>query len=610
MTRFSLLLALFAPFVSIVHADETVSANPVVVTAERHAQTADDTLASVSVITREDIDNSQAQDLVDLLRTEAGIDITRTGGPGQSTSVFMRGTNSNHTLVLIDGVRAPSATTGSFPFERISLADIDHIEIVRGPRAVLYGSDAIGGVIQIFTRRARHTTVRTEAGSFGTLGGSAATAFGDKTRVHVSADYGQAEGFSATNTNSGSYYFPDNDGYVRRSVTASMDTSLSERTQLSFQTWNAANDVEYDQGIVHGINDVSNLRLSHATTGNWTQTLAVGDVNDQLESDDLTLGSLAVSHIATHRTTAEWVHDIAMDRRGSITAGLSYDQDRGSDDSAPYDSSTSNSAAFALWHRDLGKNDIELGARTDVHSAFGQHNSGQVAWGHRFGGGHRFYASYGTAFRAPDLNELYSPGYGGYFAGNPALQPETSATAEAGFKFRWRRTALNASLYDTEVNNLIAFQGGALSQAINIGRASLQGIELTLTRGLGAWSTTTDITLQRARDSATDQPLLRRPDAKIAVRLQRHFSAGANVSIELLGAGEHADISNITYTTISVPGYVVLNLAARKPLGGHWTLEGRLQNVTDEQYEVVSGYNTTPRSAFVGLRYDTTGPAS
>jgi vitamin B12 transporter len=602
MTRFILFLVLLAPFVSVAHADNANVASPVIVTADRHAQTADETLASVSVITRKDIENSQARDLVDLLRTEAGIDIARSGGPGQSTSLFLRGTNSDHTLVLIDGVRASSATTGSFPFGRISLADIDHIEIVRGPRAVLYGSDAIGGVIQIFTRRARHTTFRTEAGSFGTLGASAATAFGKKTRVHVSADYGQSVGFSATNANSGSNYFPDNDGYTRRSVTADVDSQLSKRSRLSLRTWNAANDVEYDQGIEHSINDVSNLRLSNATTDNWTQTLMLGTVTDQLETDDTTFGPLSVSHVTTHRNNAQWVHDISLGRKAYVTAGLSYEQVHATDDSAPYDSTYSDSAVFALWHKQIGQNDLELGGRTDVHSAFGQHNSGQISWGHPFGNGHRIYASYGTAFKAPNANELYSPGYGGSFAGNPLLQPETSASAEIGLKFRWTRTALDASLYNTDVSNLIAFQGPS-NQATNIGRASLQGIEVSLTRSLGAWSSVSKLSLQQARNADTGLALLRRPDAKLSVQLHRRFSAGTDLSVELLAAGSHADISNSTYTVIDVPGYAVVNLAARKPLGGGWTLEGRVQNLTDTHYEVVSGYNTTPLSLYVGLRY-------
>jgi vitamin B12 transporter len=609
MTRFILLLLLLAPLAPLAHADSTNLASPVIVTADRHAQTADETLASVSVITRKDIENSQARDLVDLLRMEAGIDIARNGGPGQPTSLFLRGTNSDQTLVLIDGVRASSATTGSFPFERLSLSDIDHIEIVRGPRAVLYGSDAVGGVIQIFTRHARHTTVRSEAGSFGTLGASAATVFGRKTRVHLSADYGQSVGFSATNANSGSYYFPDNDGYTRRSITAAVDSRVSDRSRLSLRSWNAANDVQYDQGTEHSINDVSNLRFSNATTDDWTQTLTLGTVTDQLETDDTTFGALTVSHVTTHRTSAQWVHDLSLGRKGYITAGLSYEQVHAVDDNAPFDKTIADSAIFALWHRQIGRNDLEIGGRADAHSAFGQHDSGQISWGHPFGRGHRVYVSYGTAFKAPNANELYSLGYGGFFAGNPKLQPETSASAEIGLKFRWRRTALDTSLYSTDVRNLIAFQGPS-NQATNIGHASLQGIGISLTRALGAWSSVSNLSLQQARDAGTGQALLRRPDAKLSLQLRRRFSSGSDISLELLAAESHADISNITYNTIDVPGYAVINLAAHKPLGGGWTLQGRVQNLTDTHYEVVSGYNTTPLSLYVGLRYTRGGKDS
>jgi vitamin B12 transporter len=604
MIRFILLPVLATGFLSPVLAAEPTRAEPVVVTAERHAQTANEALASVSVITREDIDNSQAQDLVDLLRSEAGVDIVRNGGPGQVTSLFLRGTNSNHTLILIDGVRASAATTGSFPFERISLADIDHIEIVRGPRAVLYGSEAVGGVIQIFTRQAKRETLRVKAGSFGTVGASAATGFGDRTRTHIAADWQQATGFSATNANSGAYYYPDNDGYTRRTLTARVDSPLSTRTRVALSNWSAVDDLEFDQGTEHSENFVTSVRLNNATTGRWSQTFILGNVIDHLRTDD---GS--ISRIDTDRTGIEWQNDISAGSRSSITAGLSYYQERARNDAAPFDDTISNQAAFALWRNRIGKGDLELGARADLHSAFGQHNSGQIAWGHGLGRHHRFYVSCGTAFKAPDQNELYHPGYGGFFAGNPALQPETSTTTEAGIKFHWKHTRLNTSVYNTDVTNLIAYQG-TNSQAINIGRASIQGAEITLDLPLGSWSSTGSLTVQRARDASTGEALLRRPDAKMALQLQRRFSGGMHLGLELLAANQHEDISNITYSRITVPGYVVLNLAARKPLPGGWSLEGRLENLTNTKYEVVSGYNTTPLSLFVGLRYTPRGKPS
>lgn len=604
MIRPVLFLVLTAPFLSTAFADNQTDTEPVVVTAARHAQTANDTLASVTVITRKDIDNSQAQDLVDLLQSRAGVDIIRNGGPGQVTSLFLRGTNSNHTLVLIDGVRASAATTGSFPFERISLADIDHIEIVRGPRAVLYGSEAVGGVIQIFTRRANRTSLRAKAGSFGTVGASAATGFGDRTRVHVAADYQRATGFSATNANSGAFYYPDKDGYTRRTLTANMDAPLSARTRVAFSNWSAVDDLEFDQGTEHSDNFVTNLRLSNATTARWSQTVSLGNVIDRLRTDD---GS--ISHIDTDRNGIEWQNDIDTGRGSSVTAGLSYYQERARNDAAPFDDTISNKAAFALWRNHIGKGDLELGGRADFHSAFGQHNSGQIAWGHNLGRHQRWYVSYGTAFKAPDQNQLYHPGYGGFFAGNPALQPETSTTAEAGMKFHWNRVRLNTSLYNTDVANLIAYQG-TNSQAINIGRASIQGAEFTLTHPLGSWSSTEALTVQRARDAATGEQLLRRPQAKLSVRAEGRFPGNTRFGVELLAAGNHEDISNITFNRITVPGYVVLNLAARKPLPGGWTLEGRLENLTDEKYEVVSGYNTTPRSIFVGLRYAPPGKST
>ncbi|MEE8389009.1 MAG: TonB-dependent receptor [Acidiferrobacterales bacterium] len=581
-------------------ADTMVSGEEIIVTAARSAQTADEALASVSVINRKDIENSQAATVTELLRLEAGIDIARTGGPGQQTSLFLRGGNSDHALVLIDGVRVSSGTTGSFPWEKISLQQIERIEIVRGPRSVLYGSEAISGVIQIFTRRSDRATARLDLGSFGTHGASAATSFGDKLKMHLSADYRAATGFSATNPNSGGSYDPDNDGYTIRSISVGARSRLSDKSNVDFSLWTTRSSDEFDSGTHKSANQIARFRLTTTQSENWSHTLILGNI-----VDDLTTASAFPSRIITRRDTAEWQHDLSLGKATTVTAGLSYANENASNDSAPFNNQIANTGFFADWRYAAGANDLELGLRRDIHSAFGQHDTGQIAWGRKFSRQWRLFASYGTAFKAPDQNELYHPGFGGWFAGNSALLPETSVSSEIGLRFRKdKNVSAKASIYTTEVTNLIAYQG-TNNQAINISRTRLQGIETEYSHRFGKWDTRTNLTLQSAKDVSANSNLLRRPAAKLSLKLNRRLKRRGNLGVEILAVSNHVDFDNISFSTIDVPGYAIVNLSMRRSLSKNWVFEGRLENLLDKRYEIVSGYNTVPRSILVALRYVT-----
>jgi vitamin B12 transporter len=206
--------------------------NPVVVTATRTSQTADETLASVTVITRDDIERSQSQDLFEVLRTQAGVDVARTGNAGGDISLFLRGTNSNHTLTLIDGVRVSSAATGKFSLTAIDVSQIERIEIVRGPRASLYGSDAIGGVIQIFTRQSTGVRVRAEGGSFGTKKLDFGLGGGDKIKYSLNASLKDIDGYSATNENNVFSFNPDKDSFKAKNISFSLKSPITSCWRL------------------------------------------------------------------------------------------------------------------------------------------------------------------------------------------------------------------------------------------------------------------------------------------------------------------------------------------------------------------------------------------
>jgi vitamin B12 transporter len=568
----------------------------IVVTATRSPQTADETLASVTVLTREDIARQQPQDLYELLRTQAGVDLTRAGGAGGNTSLFLRGTNSNHVLVLIDGVRAASATTGAFDWRSLPISQIERIEIVRGPRAVLYGSDAIGGVIQIFTRRPRGAEAAVGAGSYDTYQAEAGWGGGGAVQTSVFASAADSNGFSAQNER-GFSFDPDDDGYQYRSLSAAATTALSANTNFELRAWQNTGKVDFDQGTSDTLNRTVNARLRQQATSAWTHTLAIGYASDDLDTE-----SDFPSQFTTDRYMADWQHDLTLGAAGLLTAGLAYVEESARNidkfsDTTVYDRTTHNTGLFALWQTRWNAMDVQAGLRGDDYSTFGTHGSGSLALGKDISATTRLWASYGSAFRAPNANELYSPGFGGLFAGNPDLGPERSRSAELGLMLKASATErVKINVFDTQIDDLIAFQGTNF-QAINLDAASVRGVELEYEFLHGLWRHQANLTAQRARNDVDHSPLLYRPDQKATYNVHRLLTGGGTIGAELQLVSDRTGLSE------RLPGYGLLSLAAHWPVVPGWFLEGRLENLFDKDYELIEGFNTPGRSVFVSVRY-------
>ena len=241
--------------------------------------------------------------------------------------------------------------------------------------------------------------------------------------------------------------------------------------------------------------------------------------------------------------------------------------------------------------------DTLLAFRYDDHENFGEETTGQVAIGYQVSDTLRLVASYGTAFKAPDLNELFHPGFGGWFAGNLALQPEESETVELSLRYRLSASqSVSLSFYRTNVDDLIAYQGDA-NQAININEAEMQGVEMLYDGGLGPWRWSMNATYQETEDKATGLDLLRRPEKKLAFDLGYQFPLNHYLGVELFTSSESRDVGgdNASYTLVNVFG--------RYQFNKHYALSARIENLFDEQYEVARGYNTADLSGFLTLTY-------
>lgn len=575
------------------------------VTANRTEKPVAETLASVTVITREDIELAQAPDLINLLSRQAGVDIARNGGPGQASTLFLRGTNSSHTLVLVDGVRVNAATQGVIDFAHIPLAQIDRIEIVRGPRAALWGSDAIGGVVQIFTRDASKGFFEARLGSHRLAGATAGFGIArDESSLGLSAGGERLEGFSATND--GAFgHDPDVDGYQNRNFALRGKTALGSQT-LSVTGLVTDANVDFDagtgvpgEGHTAALNRVFGLGLSGAVSDRWNHALTLGRSSEDLDTPAY------FSRFGSTRDSLDWVNSLALRDKQSLGFGANWSRETGYSDEGfqGFDKSRRNAAAFVTWQGGFGAHTLDASLRHDENSQFGGASTGNLAWGWRAGDSLRLRANWGQGFRAPNFNELYYPGFdlgGGLvlFAGNEDLQPERSRSAEIGVDWQLGDAqSLGLSAYRTRINDLIAFDG-FLFEATNIRSAAIDGVELDYALTRGALAIRANATWQDARDSDTGERLLRRANRKLHASTDYTFANGASTGLDLSAYSPRPDFGGSV-----LPGYSRIDLRASAPLAQGWTVEARIENLGDTDYELVQGYNTPGRSGVISLRW-------
>ncbi len=589
------------------HSAFAAELDPIIVTATRTAKTADETLSSVTVITRKEIERQQSQSVQDLLRGVPGVGIANNGGPGKATSVFLRGTESDHVLVLIDGVKVGSATLGTTAFQDIPVEQIERIEIVRGPRSSLYGSEAIGGVIQIFTRKgggALKPFFNIGGGSYQTYSASAGVSGGgERGWFSVSASGIDTEGFNACNgkpSPDGAGCFttePDKDGYRNLSGSLRAGYRFDNGLEMDVHALRANGKSEFDGGFVNESESVQQVlggTLRYSPLSVWHMTLTAGRSRD--ESDNFKDGTFK-SRFDTERDTLSFQNDITIAADHLLTVGVDYHDDRVDGTTAYAVTSRDNTGLFTQYQAWFGAHDVQLSLRRDDNEQFGNRNTGGAAWGYALGKGLRLIASYGTAFKAPTFNELYFPGFG-----NPKLRPEESRSVEFGLRGEpaWGRWSLNA--YETRVDDLIAYDASLLAPN-NIDQARIRGLEAVLSTRLGNWDLNANLTLldpENRSGGANDGNVLPRR-ARRSLRLDAdrdfgHYRLGAT----LLAAGKrYDDLAN----TRELGGYATIDLRAEYALTGDWRVQARVENLLDKDYETAAYYNQPGRSLYLTLRY-------
>jgi len=565
--------------------------DPIVVTANRIEQSAISVPARVSVITRADIERSQAPDLVELLRLEAGIDIARNGGPGGQTSVFMRGANSNHVLVLIDGVRAAASGTGAFTWEILDPSVIERIEIVRGPRAARWGSDAIGGVIQIFTRRAEGVSAGVRYGSDNDA--KATLSAGRQTGnlpLDLTLTARRVDGFSAQNPR-GFGFDPDEDGFENLSAATGGAAEIAGGS-LSWRGRIATGETEFDQGVTDYDNWSWRFDYAGASSGPWQWQLGAATLRDRLETES----AFGVDEVVTRRLQGDFLAERSFGDSTQWLVGLDAWRESGVS-KGQWNESRSNVGVFTGLEGSAGAAGYELSIRLDDDEEFGTELTGSAGLNWRIDDQWRAFASAGRAFRAPNFSQLYSPGFfGGLFAGNPDLDPERSWSTEIGFDFKpGAGQRLTLSAYSNWIDDLIAFSGPDF-QAINVNEARIRGLEFTHGALAGNWSSDFNLTWQDPQDRAAGRNLLRRASFKGNWVLGYAVGPRWNIDGELAHVGNRLDVGGARLAS-----YTLINLRAAYRLREDWNLEVRVDNLADRDYEPLVGFNAADRRVFVQL---------
>ena len=619
MKQKQLYAALMCAVTSFAHA-ETQSLDEVVITATRVAQPLKQSLSNTTVISQQDIQDSQAVDVPALLKGLVGVEVYQSGGVGKQSSLFMRGTNSSHTLVLLDGVRISSATSGATAIDQLMLDQIDRIEVVRGNVSSLYGSEAIGGVIQIFTKHGKgepnfnvsagvgtYNTRRASAGFGGEVGG---------TSFNVQASKFQTDGVSAIKPSMVPGVNPDADGYDNNSVSANVRYAYSEKHSVSASIFgsNATNQTDNAYGTKTDVNNstsdmqkialVSENAFSEAWQSKLQLSQGVDDTRNYLNGlPDVVLG-------AQFKTTSDlysWQNTLRIRKDDTLLIGLEKLTQQVVSDTLYTRTSRTDDSQFAGYTGNYGTQKVQLNLRRDTYSDFGTADTWLLGYGLDITEVWRATASTATAFKAPTLNDLFYPfvdyGYGGYsYVGNPNLRPELSRDSELGVHYDNDGQRLDVVYFDNRIRDLIVITTTPASTVTNLNQARIDGVEFTYTGQFGETGVSLAATQQNPRDEQTGLVLLRRAKFFSNVGVTRQLGTW-KVGGEWHHSGEREDVDINTPSRTTLAAYDVVNASASYAWDKHVKVSIHADNLFNQDYMLAHGYNTLGRTFFVGVSY-------
>lgn len=604
------LAAMAISFSTSVQADSE-SLDTLTVTANR--MPSENVLAPTSVITRSDIERLQINDLPTLLSRTPGIDMTMNGGLGKNSSIFMRGNASDHVLVLVDGVKWQSATSGGTALQDFPVEQIERIEIVRGSRSGIYGSEAIGGVIQIFTRQGKSGetkpyfsaglgTKNTQKATAGVRGGN------DNTRYNLSYSYLTTNGIDAKDTSGDDYETPDHDGYRNSSLALNVDHALSDNWSIGANFLRANSYNEYDNGSNDWMTGLSQDPIHQRTVQQimavdtkfdinslWAMSFELGETRDRLQT---VRRGVNFSKFNTRHRAASWINTLTLSDNHTVNIGVDYDHDKIEASGNYAETSRDNKAAFVSWQAQADRHEWFLSGRHDDNEAFGERTTGTADYGYWLKDDLRFSLNAGTGFKAPTFNDLYWPG-----AGNPDVKPEKSESYGIGIQGTpgWGSWAINA--YKSRVRDLITWAddgtGTFTFRPFNVDEAKIKGIEFELQTMLAGWDLAFDASFLKPEDEETGEILIRRAQRYANLHADRQWNQWSVGASWKLRGHSYIDTDN----TDKLAGFGLVDLRLGYAVDPEWTVRLTGQNMLNKDYQTVDEYYSQGRTVMLSVHY-------
>ena len=585
---------------------KSTTLDPVVVTAARMSQPIADVLADVTVIGADEILRSGVQSLAELLQRQPGVEIVQNGGPGSVSGALLRGANRGQTLVLIDGLRAGSSSSGATTLEAIPLDQIERIEILRGPASSLYGADAIGGVVQVFTKRSPGTsfTPNISAG-YGTYNtGAVAAGFAGATgslRYALQAGGRSSDGFNAI-TNPANYsYNPDRDGFNTQNLSANLVSAWAAGQELSAQYFGNRLNAQFDGGFpYYDDRTITTVQAWSASSRNqigdaWMSLITAGQGSD----DSVSQTSYGNSTFRTTQRQYSWQSDFTLSV-GTLGVILERREECVATDADFATTQRNTNSATGVYQLRHDAFALQANLRRDDSSQYGGKTTGGLALGYQVSPAWRITAGYSTGFKAPSFNDLYYPGFS-----NPDLVPETSRNGEVGAYWsaaqgaaRWEVRAIG---YHNQVSELIVFACDAEFNCLprNVDRATLEGVTLGLDLTWSDTRVTASLDLQNPTDDATGHLLPRRARTHGAVQVLQQ-AGPVQLGLELVASSLRYDDAA---DTVKMGGYGIVNLTVEWPFAKGLSLLLRGGNVLDKNYQLAADYSTGGATAYAGIRW-------
>jgi len=567
---------------------------PIVVTGTKTEVPQARSAVPVQVITSEQIRNSAATDAADLIQLYGNVDLARNGAYGKTTSIFIRGAESNHTLVLIDGVKMNPGTIGLAALQNISPDIIERIEIVKGPRSSLYGSDAIGGVINIITRKkidGARLNVVAGVGEDNTTKTGASALYGNETiSAGLTVEQFDTDGIQITDDSN------EDSGFDNQTINAFFDFQAG-RSDFRFSYWEAQGNTEYysfgdlDQDFK---NSVGSAAWDYALNGNLSSHLRISSITDDIDQNQENF--LAEFDFAdTDRDEIEWKMDYLTDGNLIYSLGILRSEETVNARSfgTRIDEDTDTNAAYVMVQNQTENSSYDVVLRETDHEDFGNQTTWNIDYRYWVSAGTNLYIGAGEAFRAPDTTDRFGS------IGNPDLDPEKSTTIEFGIEHRpTENSILSITYFENRIRDLIE-PDATFTQLENIEKAKITGVEMNLQGQRERWQYAVSILAQDPENTELNETLSRRAKSRVNAQLtynQDRWQVGGNV----LKVGKR---DNSSFDSIVLESYEIANIFTRYDFTPSFSLSAKIENLFDKDYETAAGFNTMGRTAYAEISY-------